>query len=78
MDAVGIVPGDVLVVRLGDIVPADIKIMGDENAEEEEAPMQVGYMHDNMGATQQLDHAACATLALVGITPYLHPFFKHV
>jgi H+-transporting ATPase len=44
MDAVGIVPGDVLVVRLGDIVPADIKIMGDENAEEEEAPMQVGYM----------------------------------
>jgi H+-transporting ATPase len=41
MDAVGIVPGDVLVVRLGDIVPADIKILGDEHAEEEEAPMQI-------------------------------------
>lgn len=42
MDAVDIVPGDVLMVRLGDIVPADIKILGDEDAEEgEETPMQV-------------------------------------
>eukprot|EP00879_Flechtneria_rotunda_P000480 GHRR01000582.1.p1 GENE.GHRR01000582.1~~GHRR01000582.1.p1 ORF type:complete len:114 (+),score=25.41 GHRR01000582.1:914-1255(+) len=41
MDAEHIVPGDILVVRLGDIVPADIKILGDEDEEEEEHPMQV-------------------------------------
>jgi H+-transporting ATPase len=41
MDAVDIVPGDVLIVRLGDIVPADIKILGEEG-DEGQAPMQVG------------------------------------
>eukprot|EP00879_Flechtneria_rotunda_P000132 GHRR01000195.1.p1 GENE.GHRR01000195.1~~GHRR01000195.1.p1 ORF type:complete len:605 (+),score=166.88 GHRR01000195.1:2516-4330(+) len=41
MDAEHIVPGDILVVRLGDIVPADIKILGDEDEEEEEHPMQI-------------------------------------
>lgn len=41
MDAVEIVPGDILVVRLGDIVPADIKILGEHAEDEEEAPMQV-------------------------------------
>lgn len=42
MDAVDIVPGDVLMVRLGDIVPADIKLLGDEHAGEEgDVPMQV-------------------------------------
>ncbi|KAF8059373.1 PMA1 [Scenedesmus sp. PABB004] len=40
MDAVEIVPGDVLMVRLGDVVPADIKILGEEG-EDEEAPMQI-------------------------------------
>ncbi|WIA14718.1 hypothetical protein OEZ85_003208 [Tetradesmus obliquus] len=42
MDAADIVPGDVLLVRLGDIVPADIKILGQEE-EEEAAPMHVTY-----------------------------------
>lgn len=41
MDAVEIVPGDILLVRLGDIVPADIKILGETAEDEEEAPMQV-------------------------------------
>eukprot|EP00882_Tetradesmus_deserticola_P005625 GHRQ01005921.1.p1 GENE.GHRQ01005921.1~~GHRQ01005921.1.p1 ORF type:complete len:1073 (+),score=431.52 GHRQ01005921.1:381-3599(+) len=42
MDAVHIVPGDVLIVRLGDIVPADIKILGEEEEHGEEgAPMQI-------------------------------------
>lgn len=41
MDAVDIVPGDVLIVRLGDIMPADIKILGEEG-DEDQAPMQVG------------------------------------
>lgn len=37
-----IVPGDILMVRLGDIVPADIKLLGDEEAgEDEQTPMQV-------------------------------------
>lgn len=44
MDAVDIVPGDILVVRLGDIVPADIKILGEHAEDEEEAPMQVGCL----------------------------------
>lgn len=46
MDASDIVPGDVLLVRLGDIVPADIKILGEEEeegAEEAAAPMQVRH-----------------------------------
>jgi hypothetical protein len=33
-------PGDILVIKFGDIVPADVKILGDE-ADEEEIPMQV-------------------------------------
>lgn len=41
MDAVDIVPGDVLIVRLGDIVPADIKILGDGGSKEEQVPLQV-------------------------------------
>lgn len=40
MDAVDIVPGDVLIVRLGDIVPADIKLLGDEG-DADEQPMQI-------------------------------------
>ncbi|KIZ00694.1 hypothetical protein MNEG_7267 [Monoraphidium neglectum] len=40
MDAVEIVPGDILVIKFGDIVPADVKILGDE-ADEEEIPMQI-------------------------------------
>jgi magnesium-transporting ATPase (P-type) len=40
MDAEFIVPGDVLMVRLGDIVPADIKLLGSDD-DEDHAPMQV-------------------------------------
>lgn len=42
MDAEFIVPGDVLMVRLGDIVPADIKLLGSDDGEEH-APMQVRH-----------------------------------
>eukprot|EP00882_Tetradesmus_deserticola_P029265 GHRQ01032751.1.p1 GENE.GHRQ01032751.1~~GHRQ01032751.1.p1 ORF type:complete len:142 (-),score=29.52 GHRQ01032751.1:131-556(-) len=53
MDAVHIVPGDVLIVRLGDIVPADIKILGEEEEHGEEgAPMQVGHGHGSTCCTQ--------------------------
>jgi magnesium-transporting ATPase (P-type) len=41
MDAVSIVPGDVLIVRLGDIVPADIKVLGDGGTKEEQVALQV-------------------------------------
>lgn len=41
MDAVDIVPGDVLIVRLGDIVPTDVKILGDGSSKEEQVPLQV-------------------------------------
>ena len=33
-------PGDIIIVRLGDIVPADIKILSE--GEGEETPLQVG------------------------------------
>lgn len=37
IEAFELVPGDVIVVRIGDIIPADIKFMGDPG----DAPMQV-------------------------------------
>jgi hypothetical protein len=56
-DAVCLVPGDVIIVRLGDIVPADVKLLGEQrggggagedhgapgtaDAEGDSAPMQV-------------------------------------
>lgn len=39
IDAVGLVPGDVIVCRIGDIVPADIKLLGDPN--DTSSPLQV-------------------------------------
>jgi len=43
IDSVNLVPGDVIIVRLGDIVPADIKILkeSEEGTEDDETPMQV-------------------------------------
>jgi H+-transporting ATPase len=42
MDAADLVPGDVILIRLGDVVPADVKLLGDEEeAAEDETPMQV-------------------------------------
>jgi H+-transporting ATPase len=59
MDAVDIVPGDVLIVRLGDIVPADIKILGEEEEHEEEAaPMQVNGARGHAGQQQPLSNRA--------------------
>ena len=45
-DAVNLVPGDVIIMKFGDIVPADVKIFSDDPAKPvdryaEEVPMQV-------------------------------------
>jgi H+-transporting ATPase len=40
MDAADVVPGDVLVVKFGDVVPADLKLLGDEQ-DKDELPMQI-------------------------------------
>ncbi|KAK9798585.1 hypothetical protein WJX73_003965 [Symbiochloris irregularis] len=39
IEAIDLVPGDVIVVRIGDIVPADIKLLGDEA--DTSSPLQV-------------------------------------
>lgn len=42
IDAVNLVPGDVIIIRLGDIVPADVKILPEEGGgDAEETPMQI-------------------------------------
>eukprot|EP00121_Abeoforma_whisleri_P008759 Awhi_evm2s8044 len=37
VDAADLVPGDIILIRLGDVIPADVKILGDEHSE----PMQI-------------------------------------
>lgn len=41
IDAINLVPGDVIIVKFGDVVPADIKLLGDGEGGGEEVPMQV-------------------------------------
>ena len=42
IDAINLVPGDIIIVKFGDIVPADIKIMPEsDDADQEETPMQI-------------------------------------
>ncbi len=46
IEARDLVPGDVIIIRLGDIVPADVKILPEEGGGAgEEVPMQVRAMH---------------------------------
>lgn len=63
MDAVDIVPGDVLIVRLGDIVPADIKILGDEGSKDEQVPLQVSLLNACWTDCQPGKHHYCAAFA---------------
>ncbi|KAG1652728.1 hypothetical protein FOA52_007442 [Chlamydomonas sp. UWO 241] len=42
VDAITLVPGDILIIKFGDIVPADIKILPEsDDADQEETPMQI-------------------------------------
>lgn len=41
LDAADLVPGDIIIVKFGDVVPADIKILGEEGGGQEETPMQI-------------------------------------
>jgi H+-transporting ATPase len=46
IEAVNLVPGDVIIIRLGDIVPADVKILPEEgDGHGEEVPMQVSLQN---------------------------------
>ena len=38
IDAAGLVPGDVCLIAIGNIIPADVKLLGDEEGED---PIQV-------------------------------------
>jgi H+-transporting ATPase len=53
MEAVDLVPGDVVIIRLGDIVPADCKLLGEEG-EEDEAPMQIDQVGSWVAGGRQL------------------------
>jgi H+-transporting ATPase len=56
IDSVNLVPGDVIIVRLGDIVPADIKILkeSEEGTEDDETPMQVSNLSSTLSAQYSL------------------------
>lgn len=42
IDAIHLVPGDIIVIKFGDVVPADIKLLAEsDDATQEETPMQV-------------------------------------
>lgn len=40
IDASGLVPGDVILMAIGNVVPADVKLMGEEG---DDVPMQVTF-----------------------------------
>jgi H+-transporting ATPase len=41
IDAINLVPGDVIIIKFGDVVPADIKVMHEDGGSGDEQPMQV-------------------------------------
>lgn len=42
VDSVGLVPGDIIIIKFGDVVPADVKILPEsDDADQEETPMQI-------------------------------------
>lgn len=49
IDAINVVPGDVIIMKFGDIVAADVKLFSDDpqkplEKSSEEVPMQVGFL----------------------------------
>ena len=43
IDAAGLVPGDVCLIAIGNVIPADVKLLGDDDADE---PIQVSLSVD--------------------------------
>ena len=41
IDAINLVPGDVILIAIGNVIPADVKILAEEEDGSEEVPMQV-------------------------------------
>lgn len=58
IESINLVPGDVIIIRLGDIVPADVKILEEDGGMiGEETPMQVSRGLALLGQPIDWDHS---------------------